>query len=128
MYTVEFYENDRGVSELWDFLEELRIKSASNKDARIQYKQIVLYIQLLQDNGTRLSENVTKHLMDGIWELRPGNNRVFYFCWRGDRFVLLHQFRKKSQKRRGVKLNEQKQNVMIGLQERVSEYEDLERL
>ena len=44
MYTVEFYENDRGVSELWDFLEELRIKSASNKDARIQYKQIVLYI------------------------------------------------------------------------------------
>ena len=29
---------------------------------------------------------------------RPGNNRVFYFCWRGDRFVLLHQFRKKSQK------------------------------
>lgn len=57
MYTVEFYENDRGVSELWDFLEELRIKSASNKDARIQYKQIVLYIQLLQDNGTRLSEN-----------------------------------------------------------------------
>ena len=85
MYTVEFYENDRGVSELWDFLEELRIKSASNKDARIQYKQIVLYIQLLQDNGTRLSENVTKHLMDGI-------------CWRGDRFVLLHQFRKKSQK------------------------------
>lgn len=128
MYTVEFYENDRGVSELWDFLEELRIKSASNKDARIQYKQIVLYIQLLQDNGTRLSENVTKHLMDGIWELRPGNNRVFYFCWRGDRFVLLHQFRKRSQKRRGVKLNEQKQNVMIGLQERVSEYEDLERL
>ena len=49
MYTVEFYENDRGVSELWDFLEELRIKSASNKDARIQYKQIVLYIQLLED-------------------------------------------------------------------------------
>lgn len=98
MYTVEFYENDRGVSELWDFLEELRIKSASNKDARIQYKQIVLYIQLLQDNETRLSENVTKHLMDGIWELRPGNNRVFYFCWRGDWFVLLHQFRKRSQK------------------------------
>ena len=65
MYTVEVYENDRGVSELWDILEELRIKSASNKDARIQYKQIVLYIQLLQDNGTRLSENVTKHLMDG---------------------------------------------------------------
>ena len=128
MYTVEFYENDRGVSELWDFLEELRIKSASNKDARIQYKQIVLYIQLLQDNGTRLSENVTKHLMDGIWELRPGNNRVFYFCCGVTGLCCCTSFGRNHKKRRGVKLNEQKQNVMIGLQERVSEYEDLERL
>ena len=76
----------------------LRNKASTNKDARIQYKQTVLYIQLLQDNGTRLPENVTKHLGDGIWELRPGNNRVFYFYFNNDTFVLLHQFRKKWQK------------------------------
>ena len=98
MYEVEFYEDANGVSELWDFLEELRVKSATNKDARIQHKQITLYIQLLQDSGTRLPENITKHLVEDIWELRPGNNRVFYFCWRKNKFVLLHQFRKKSQK------------------------------
>lgn len=98
MYTVEFYENADGRSELWDFLEELRMKAATNKDARIQHKQISLYIQLLQDNGTRLNENITKHLEDGIWELRPGNNRVFYFFFENDTFVLLHHFRKKSQK------------------------------
>lgn len=98
MYTVEFYETADGRSELWDFLEELRMKAATNKDARIQYKQISLYIQLLQDNGTRLNENITKHLEDGIWELRPGNNRVFYFFFENDTFVLLHYFRKKSQK------------------------------
>ena len=98
MYTVEFYETSDGVSELWDFLENLRRKSASNKDARIQYKQIALYIQLLQDNGTRLSDNITKYLEDGIWELRPGNNRVFYFYFKDNTFVLLHSFRKKSQK------------------------------
>lgn len=57
MYTVEFYEDANGVSELWNFLEELRVKSATSKDARIQHKQIALYIQLLQDNGTRLPEN-----------------------------------------------------------------------
>lgn len=79
MYTVMFYETADGRSELWDFLEELRMKAATNKDARIQHKQITLYIQLLQENGTRLNENITKHLEDGIWELRPGNNRVFYF-------------------------------------------------
>ena len=98
MYTVMFYETADGRSELWDFLEELRMKAATNKDARIQHKQITLYIQLLQENGTRLNENITKHLEDGIWELRPGNNRVFYFFFENDTFVLLHHFRKKSQK------------------------------
>ena len=98
MYTVEFYETTDGKSELWDFLEELRVKTATSKDARIQYKQISLYIQLLQDNGTHLGENITKHLEDDIWELRPGNNRVFYFFFENDTFVLLHHFRKKSQK------------------------------
>ncbi|MCM1122990.1 MAG: type II toxin-antitoxin system RelE/ParE family toxin [Eubacterium sp.] len=98
MYIVEFYENAAGESELWNFLEELRMKSASNKDARIQYKQISLYIQLLQDNGTRLPENITKHLDEDIWELRPGNNRVLYFYHQDNKFVLLHYFRKKSQK------------------------------
>lgn len=98
MYIVEFYETADGKSELWDFLENLRIKAAKSKDARIQHKQISLYIQLLQDNGTHMNENITKHLEDGIWELRPGSNRVFYFFYQKDTFVLLHQFRKKSQK------------------------------
>ena len=98
MYTVEFYEKANGESDVWDFLEELRNKMHSDKDARIQYKQISLYIQLLQEQGTRLPDNVTKHIDDGIWELRPGNNRVLYFFFENDTFVLLHHFRKKTQK------------------------------
>ena len=98
MYTVEFYETRDGQCPVWEFLENLRIKSASNKDARIQHKQASLYIELLQQNGTRLNDNITKHLEDGIWELRPDNNRVFYFFYENNTFVLLHQFRKKSQK------------------------------
>ncbi len=98
MYTVEFYERENGKSDLWDFLDELRIKSTTNKNARIQYKQISLYIQLLQDKGTHLPDNITKHIEDDIWELRPGNNRVFYFYHKDGTFVLLHHFRKKSQK------------------------------
>ena len=98
-YTIEFYEKANGKSEIWDFLEKLRLKSKSNKDARIQYKQILLYIQLLQDNGTILSENITKHIEENIWELRPGNNRIFYFLHDKDKFILLHSFRKKTQKK-----------------------------
>lgn len=98
MYNIEFYESKDGSSELWDFIENLRIKAPTNKDARIQHKQISLYIQLLQDNGTHLGEKITKHLEDGIWELRPGNNRVLYFFCEANTYVLLHQFRKKTQK------------------------------
>lgn len=57
-----------------------------------------MHIQLLQENGTHLPDNITKHLGDNIWELRPGNNRVFYFFFQNDTYVLLHHFRKKSQK------------------------------
>ncbi|WP_299802130.1 type II toxin-antitoxin system RelE/ParE family toxin [uncultured Ruminococcus sp.] len=58
----------------------------------------MLHIQLLQNNGTRLPNNITKHIEEDIWELRPGNNRVFYFYCCNDTFVLLHHFRKKTQK------------------------------
>lgn len=98
MFRVEFYETADGISELWDFLDGLQKKSLTSKDARVQHKQIAQYIQLLADHGTRLGENITKHLEDGIWELRPGNNRVLYFFHRDNTFVLLHQFRKKTQK------------------------------
>lgn len=103
-YRLDFYETRSGDCQVWDFLEELRIKSASNKDARIQLKQVSLYMELLKLNGTNMNENITKHLEEDIWELRPGNNRVFYFFVqreaddKKDTYVLLHQFRKKSQK------------------------------
>lgn len=39
-----------------------------------------------------------KHITEDIWELRPGHNRIFYFCCVGNNYILLHHFRKKSQK------------------------------
>lgn len=98
MYEIEFYETEDGKCPIWDFLEALRLKAPTNKDARIQHKQASLYIELLQQNGTHMNAEITKHLDDGIWELRPGNNRIFYFFCQNDTYVLLHQFRKKSQK------------------------------
>ena len=97
-YNIIFYEKENGKSEIWDFLEKLRKKSFHNKDARIQYKQISLYIELLQNNGTTLPNNITKHIEEDIWELRPGNNRIFYFYSDEKSFVLLHSFRKKTPK------------------------------
>ena len=98
MFNIEFYENNKGESPLWNLLEELREQSADNKDSRIQFKQITFYIELLKNSGTQLPENITKHIDDGIWELRPGNNRVLYFFFQNNTYVLLHHFRKKTQK------------------------------
>jgi phage-related protein len=98
MFNIEFYSTADGTSELLDFLDYLQRKSVKSKDARIQHKQIALYIQLLEDHGTQLGENITKHLEEDIWELRPGNNRVLFFYHKNDTYILLHQFRKKTQK------------------------------
>jgi phage-related protein len=98
MFNIEFYANADGVSELWDYLDNLQKKALTSKDARIHHKQISQYIQLLEDHGTRLGENITKHLEEDIWELRPGNNRILFFYHAADTYVLLHLFRKKTQK------------------------------
>ena len=98
MFNIEFYRTADGSSDIEDFLDDLQKRAATNKDARIQHKQVAQYIQFLEDYGTRLGENVTKHLEEDIWELRPGNNRVLFFFFENDTFVLLHHFRKKTRK------------------------------
>ena len=50
-YTIEFYITKNGEVLIWKFLEKLRKKSKNDKNARIQYRQISLYIELLQRNG-----------------------------------------------------------------------------
>jgi phage-related protein len=98
MYKIVFYRDRKGDSEVEAFLDKLAEQAATNKDARIQLKQVSLCIQLLSDLGTRIGEKITKHIDEGIWELRPGKNRVLYFYFKDDTFVLLHSFRKKTQK------------------------------
>ncbi len=98
MYKIEFYETITGQCDILDFLDDLRKKSSTSKDARIQYQQAARHIWLLQENGTHLPTDITKHLVDDIWELRPGNNRVLFFFFKNNTYVLLHHFRKKTQK------------------------------
>lgn len=108
MYEIEFYETEDGKCPIWDFLEALRLKAPTNKDARIQHKQASLYIELLQQNGTHMNAEITKHLDDGIWELRPGNNRVFYFFYQMILMYYFISFERNLKKRLNAKLRKQK--------------------
>ena len=60
-----------------------------------------------------MSPNITKHLESEIWELRPGFNRVLYFYFENNTFVLLHMFRKKTQKTPKSEIKKHIKNVII---------------
>ena len=98
LYKIDFYRDEDGRSELLDFINKLLLSSETSKDARIQYDKIYSQIGMLREKGTSLPAKYTKHIEDNIWELRPGKNRILYFCWIDDTFVLLHYFRKTTEK------------------------------
>ena len=98
MYNIIFYEDKNGYSELYEELMKIAKGAENNKDLRIQLKQITYCIELLKNQGTKLPINIAKHISEDIWELRPGNNRLLYSYFESNTFVLLHMFRKQTQK------------------------------
>lgn len=98
MYEIIFYEDKNGRSEVESYIRELGRKSKTNKSARITFNKIVAYFDLLQEMGTRVGEPVTKHLEGEIWELRPLKNRFLYAYYKDNKFIVLHNFVKKTQK------------------------------
>lgn len=63
MYKIDFYKDSKGFSDVKSFMDSLSAQAITNKNARIQLKQVVYSIKLLSISGTRVGENVTKHLM-----------------------------------------------------------------
>lgn len=98
MYEIRFYEDERGLSEVKTFIKELKDKSTTSKDARINFNKVVAYIDALEEFGTRMGEPITKHLDGEIWELRPLVNRILYAFYKNNTFILLHHFEKKTNK------------------------------
>lgn len=64
--------------------------------------KLVGLLQILQEKGNYLREPYSKHLEDGIFELRGkvGNNisRVLYFFYCGRKIIVTNGFIKKTQK------------------------------
>lgn len=98
MFKIKLYEDEQGYSDVKTFIQSLKKRSETSKDARINFSKVVAYIDILEEMGTRIGEPVTKHLDGEIWELRPISNRILYAFYSEDTFVLLHHFKKKTQK------------------------------
>jgi len=98
MFQIAFYRDKDGDSEIVDFLDELQKKGKTSKTDRVNRIKILAYLQALKEYGTHIGQPIVKHIEGSLWELRPLKNRIFFFYWKDDTFVLLHHFVKKSQK------------------------------
>ena len=92
-FDAKFYDKPDGTKPAKDFIFTLPMKMRA---------KILRTIATLEDNGTDLREPHSKHLDDGIFELRAkvGSNitRVLYFFMVGRRIILTHGFVKKTDK------------------------------
>lgn len=98
MYEVLLFEDRKGESTVKSRINEFQRKAGTDKTARISLNKILDYVAVLERRGTRAGEKFTKHIEGDIWELRPLNDRIFFFCWVQNKIVLLHGFLKKTQK------------------------------
>lgn len=96
MYKIYFYRDKDGNEPLKDYLMQLSTKH--DKNSRINLNKIRDYVKALSLYGKTLGEPYIKHLDGEIWELRPLRNRILFFGYDGEQFILLSHFIKKSQK------------------------------
>lgn len=96
MHQILVYSDRQGKEPVTVYLQSLNRQNT--KDARIRLQKIDAYIRALADKGLALTANMCKNLGDGLWELRPIKDRVFFIGWADGAFVLLHCYEKRSQK------------------------------
>lgn len=118
MFEVEFYEDRSGKEPIRDFIVEIQAKGRTSKKDRIRSEKILTYIRVLQEYGTRAGEPYVKHIEDDIWELRPLNDRIFFFFARDNTFILLHHFLKKTKKTPYREIEKTKRNLADHLERR----------
>ena len=96
LYEIIFYKDKNGDSPVLEYINELENKN--DNFSKSQLKKIQNQIQRLEMFGTRNGKPIVKHIESEIWELRPVPDRILFAAWIENSFVLLHQFRKETQK------------------------------
>jgi len=89
MWQIHFYEDQHGKKPVLDFINKLAAKDRA---------KINNNLRLLEEFGPNLGMPHARHIEGKLWELRPGDNRLFYFLYLDGKFVILHGFRKQTMK------------------------------
>ncbi len=92
-FDIVVYERENGSCPFVEFLDSLTPKMKA---------KILRDLDLLEEKGNTLREPYSKHLEDGIFELRTKLSsditRSLYFFYEGSRIVVTHGFAKKQEK------------------------------
>ena len=96
MYKIVFYQDLKGYSQVKELLISLRLKK--DKNSRVNLRKIEDIINKLRENGLSIGMPYIRKINEDIWEMRPLRNRILFFCYENEKFVLLHGFVKKTNK------------------------------
>jgi phage-related protein len=98
-WLIEFHETRNGKRPAEEFINSLSIKDQ---------RKIARSLKYLKEFGIHLREPHTKHLQDGIFELRTSLlatiARTLYFHVQGNKFILTNGFIKRLEKHQGRRL------------------------
>ena len=95
-YHIEYVEIANGKHPFQEFVQGLSLP------ARAKVFETINYFVELKNQNLPIKEHLSKHIEDGIFELRISVSdsiiRTFYFYQKGAKIILTHGFIKKTQK------------------------------
>jgi phage-related protein len=111
MFKIILYRDANGNSPIKSLLDGLNEKAKTDKSARIRLKVIYRYFDLLSAKGSRVGMPFVRHIEGDLWELRPDSDRLFYAFWKDNKFIVLHQYVKESNKTPPGEIDQAKRNL-----------------
>ena len=87
--SIYFFVDEQGRNPVKRFIDRLPLRDQA---------KIMAYLDELKKQGYNMRRPMADYLGNGIYELRPGSNRIFYFFFLRENAVLLHAIRKKTDK------------------------------
>jgi phage-related protein len=82
---IYYYMDLGGRRPVKEFISSLPVKDRA---------KVFAYFNELKVQGHNMRRPMADYLRDGIYELRPKHNRIFYFFYMKDKVVLVHAIRK----------------------------------
>ena len=87
--SICFFIDERGENPVKEFIENLPLKDQA---------RVLAYLDELKKQGHQMRRPMADYLGEGIYELRPRDNRIFYFFFLRESAVLPHAIKKRTDK------------------------------